>query len=62
MKNGRAVGGFDNFLTGFWDGKSKNPPQAWGRPVGLTVAKDGSLLVADDVGQTVWKVTYTGKK
>lgn len=62
MKNGRAVGGYDNFLTGFWDGKSKNPPRAWGRPVGLTVAKDGSLLVADDVGQTVWKVTYTGKK
>jgi glucose/arabinose dehydrogenase len=30
--------------------------------VGLTVAKDGSLLVADDVGQVVWKVTYTGKK
>jgi glucose/arabinose dehydrogenase len=62
MRNGRAVGGYDNFLTGFWDGKSKNPPMAWGRPVGLTVAKDGSLLVADDVGQTVWKVTYTGKK
>ena len=62
MKNGRAVGGYDNFLTGFWDGKSKNPPVAWGRPVGLTVAKDGSLLVADDVGQTVWRITYTGKK
>jgi glucose/arabinose dehydrogenase len=41
---------------------SKNPPKAWGRPVGLTVAKDGSLLVADDVGQTVWRVTYVGKK
>jgi len=62
MKNGRPSGGYDNFLTGFWDGKSKNPPLAWGRPVGLAVAKDGSLLVADDVGQTVWKVTYTGKK
>jgi len=62
MKNGRPAGGYDNFLTGFWDGKSKNPPVAWGRPVGLAVAKDGSLLVADDVGQTVWKVTYTGKK
>ena len=62
MKNGRPLGGYDNFLTGFWDGKSKNPPLAWGRPVGLTVAKDGSLLVADDVGQTIWKVTYTGKK
>jgi len=62
MKNGRPVGGYDNFLTGFWDGVSKNPPKAWGRPVGLAVAKDGSLLVADDQGQTIWKVTYTGKK
>jgi glucose/arabinose dehydrogenase len=62
MKNARPVGGYENFLTGFWDGKSRNPPLAWGRPVGLAVAKDGSLLVADDVGQTIWKVTYTGKK
>jgi glucose/arabinose dehydrogenase len=62
MKNGRAVGGYENFLTGFWDGVSKNPPRAWGRPVGLAVARDGSLLVADDVGQTIWKVSYTGKK
>jgi glucose/arabinose dehydrogenase len=62
MKNGRPVGGYDNFLTGFWDGVSKNPPKAWGRPVGLAVAKDGSLLVADDQGKTIWKVTYTGKK
>lgn len=62
MKNGRPVGGYENFLTGFWDGKSKNPPKVWGRPVGLAVAKDGSLLVADDVGQILWKVTYTGKK
>ena len=56
------VGGYENFLTGFWDGVSKNPPKAWGRPVGLAVAKDGSLLVADESGQTMWKVTYTGKK
>jgi glucose/arabinose dehydrogenase len=62
MRNGRAVGGYENFLTGFWDGKSKNPPQVWGRPVGLAIARDGSLLVADDVGQTVWKVTYRGKR
>jgi glucose/arabinose dehydrogenase len=63
FKNGRpAGGGYENFLTGFWDGVSKNPPVAWGRPVGLAVMKDGSLLVADDVGKTLWKVTYTGKK
>ena len=63
FKNGRPEnGGYENFLTGFWDGKSKNPPVAWGRPVGMAVMKDGSLLVADDVGKTAWKVSYSGKK
>ncbi len=62
MKNGKvADGGYENFLTGFWDGVSKNPPKAWGRPVGLAQAKDGSLLLADDQGNVIWRVTYTGK-
>lgn len=61
FKDGRPVGGYENFLTGFWDGKT-NPAKVWGRPVGLATLKDGSLLVADDAGQTIWKVTYTGKK
>ncbi len=61
FKDGKPDGGYENFLTGFWDGKT-NPAKVWGRPVGLAIAKDGSLLVADDVGQTIWKVTYTGKK
>jgi glucose/arabinose dehydrogenase len=29
-----------------------------GRPVGLAQARDGSLLIADDVGQAVWRVSY----
>jgi len=58
--NGRPVGGYDNFITGFWDG-STSPAQVWGRPVGLAVAKDGSLLIADDTGMTIWRVAYTGK-
>ena len=58
--NGRPVGGYDNFLAGFWDG-STSPAQVWGRPVGLVVAKDGSLLIADDTGNTIWRVAYTGK-
>jgi glucose/arabinose dehydrogenase len=40
------------FLTGFIDDKH----QALGRPVGVAVAKDGALLVADDVGGIVWRV------
>jgi hypothetical protein len=30
----------------------------WGRPVGLTVAKDGSLLVSEDGNNTIWRITY----
>jgi glucose/arabinose dehydrogenase len=58
--NGKPAGGYDNFLTGFWDGSS-SPAKVWGRPAGLAVAKDGSLLVADDQGKAVWRVSYTGK-
>lgn len=57
FKNGRPTGGHENFLTGFWDGKTE-PFRVWGRPVGLAVYKDGSLLVADDASNTIWKVTY----
>ena len=61
--NGKPEGGYENFVTGFWDG-TKSPAgraQVWGRPVGLSVAKDGSLLIADDVSNIIWKVTYTGR-
>jgi glucose/arabinose dehydrogenase len=57
--NGRPVGGYEDFLTGFWDG-STSPARVWGRPAGLLVAKDGSLLVADDGGKTIWRVSFAG--
>lgn len=60
FKNGRPAGGYENFLTGFWDGHS-NPAKVWGRPVGLAVLKDGSLLVSDDTGKVIWRVSYVGK-
>src|SRR5205807_148989 len=40
-------------LTGFVDDKE----HALGRPVGVAIEKRGALLVADDVGNTVWRVT-----
>jgi glucose/arabinose dehydrogenase len=58
--NGKPVGGYDDFLTGFAK-PGTSPAQVWGRPAGLLVAKDGSLLIADDAGKTVWRVAYTGK-
>jgi glucose/arabinose dehydrogenase len=61
--NGKPVNGYENFATGFWNGMGNAgaPAKVWGRPVGLAVAKDGSLLIADDVANVVWRVTYTGK-
>jgi hypothetical protein len=40
-------------LAGFVSSDGK----ANGRPVGVAIAKDGALLVADDVGNTIWRVT-----
>jgi glucose/arabinose dehydrogenase len=57
---GKPMGGYEDFITGFWDGKT-SPAHVYGRPAGLLVAKDGSLLVADDAGKTVWRVAHTGK-
>jgi glucose/arabinose dehydrogenase len=41
-------------------GLLNNDNQARGRPVGLALDKAGALLVADDVGNTVWRVTSAG--
>lgn len=46
----------EDFLTGFIADETKN--EVYGRPVGVTVMPDGSLLVADDAAKTVWKITY----
>jgi glucose/arabinose dehydrogenase len=63
FRNARPVGSYENFVTGFWDGggKADEPARVWGRPAGLAVAKDGSLLIADDAGKVVWRVSHTGK-
>jgi glucose/arabinose dehydrogenase len=34
----------------------------WGRPVGVTVARDGALLFSDDSSGSIWRVAYTGKR
>jgi glucose/arabinose dehydrogenase len=60
FENGRPERGYENFVTGFW-ASGEHPPQVWGRPAGLLVDRDGSLLIADDQGKTVWRVRYTGQ-
>lgn len=63
FQNGKPVNGYENFVTGFWNGTGQpgQPAKVWGRPAGLAVAKDGSLLIADDVANVIWRVAYTGK-
>jgi glucose/arabinose dehydrogenase len=49
----RASGEYQDFLTGFVTASG----DVWGRPVGVAVAKDGSLLVTDDGSKSIWRVT-----
>jgi len=55
FKNGKPAGPLEDILTGFIADESKF--EAYGRPVGVTVAPDGALLVADDSGGKVWRVS-----
>jgi glucose/arabinose dehydrogenase len=57
-QTGRASGEYEDFLTGF----VVDNGHVWGRPVGVTVAPDGSLLVTDDGSNSIWRVSYTGDK
>jgi glucose/arabinose dehydrogenase len=54
---GRPVGKPHNFVAGFLNSNG----EARGRPVGVAIDRTGALLIADDVGNTVWRVTYTGR-
>ena len=60
FKDGRPEGYYENFITGFWV-SGEQRAEVWGRPAALAVAKDGSLLIADDTGGTIWRIAYTGK-
>jgi glucose/arabinose dehydrogenase len=55
--DGKPSGVPEDVLTGFLDGDGK----AHGRPVGVAIGGDGVLLVADDVGNTIWRVSASGR-
>jgi glucose/arabinose dehydrogenase len=59
FKNGRPSGNAEDFLTGFISNLEKK--KVHGRPVGIIVMSDGSLLVADDVSNTIWRVSAIKK-
>jgi glucose/arabinose dehydrogenase len=56
-QSGHASGEYEDFLTGF----VLDSGEVWGRPVGVTVASDGSLLVSDDASNAIWRVSYAGE-
>lgn len=47
---------YENFVSGWLPDENSN--EVWGRPVGLLVNSDGSLLIADDGGKKIWRVSY----
>jgi glucose/arabinose dehydrogenase len=53
MKDGKPTGEYADFMTGF----VVDDEHVWGRPVGVAVAHDGSLIVSEDGSGTVWRVT-----
>jgi glucose/arabinose dehydrogenase len=54
--NGKPTGEYQDFLTGF----VASDEAVWARPVGITVAQDGALLVSEDGNSTIWRVAYRG--
>jgi glucose/arabinose dehydrogenase len=53
FKDGKPTGEYEDFVTGF----VVSDKQVWGRPVGVAVAKDGSLIISEDGNGTIWRVS-----
>jgi glucose/arabinose dehydrogenase len=56
LRDGAPTGEYEDFMTGF----VINDASVWGRPVGVTVARDGALLVSEDGNGTIWRISYWG--
>ena len=54
MHDGVPTGEYDDFLVGF----IVDDGNAWGRPVGVAEASDGSLLLTDDGANLVYRISY----
>ncbi len=59
FEDGRPVGGYENFITGFWI-RDMERPKIIGRPAGLIVAPDGSLFLSDDGNDMIYRIRYVG--
>jgi glucose/arabinose dehydrogenase len=54
LKDGVPTGEYEDFVTGF----VINDSEVWGRPVGVTVARDGALLISEDGNGTIWRISH----
>ena len=54
FKDGKPTGEYEDFMTGF----VVSADSVWGRPVGVTVAQDGSLFVTEDGSGTIWRISH----
>lgn len=62
FEDGKPLGWYEDFVVGFWVGHGDGGPfdrgaRVIGRPAGLAIAHDGSLLIADDVANVIWRVS-----
>jgi hypothetical protein len=57
LRDGVPTGEYEDFMTGF----VVNDDAVWARPVGVAVARDGSLFVSEDANGTVWRIAFTGE-
>jgi len=55
LNDGIPSGGYEDFLTGF----VTSDRNVWGRPVGVTMARDGALLMTEDANGTIWRIAYS---
>jgi glucose/arabinose dehydrogenase/cytochrome c2 len=55
MKNGEPTGDYEDFLTGF----VVDDGHVWGRPVATAELKDGSLLMSEDGGNVIFRISYS---
>ena len=60
FRNGKPSGPPEDFFSGFV-ARDDDDKQAWGRPVGLLQMPDGALLVSDDGGNRIWRISYSRK-
>jgi glucose/arabinose dehydrogenase len=56
FKNGKPAGAVRDFATGWMLAADKK--EVWGRPVALLQLRDGSVLLSDDGGKVIWRITY----